>query len=431
MLRYCSYIPACVLIFLLQVSCNMKETEAFRPVAIAETALSDTASLWHKAMDGIPYGGKTGAIAVFGGFDETSVLSETLLCADMFDNIDGKNVPDGLPDFSGETVMPVFDIANAPYSGYITMMNENFLREAALKGFLGASSDHCSTSIFDSSLSADKPGAKLFIFSSSILAGYGCQDVEYLLSVAGLDTGVLNTVESAVSYLFSRASQLSNIGVCASRDIISSGVYGNVFRDVRNPYTDRHSEKYRPWAEAAEIVCLSPEMTGSAMDMVRKFFDSYMAAEYTTALSGVIMDDLTECAKVDSLNMAADSIMRSPLPEMEVYKKLMAPGFRFLSPAESIVSDSYNWLRANDKFTHIVAWPSAEGYVTAVSSEVGPGNLDGNGMLSDEYKYNRAQESDIETFRVIPASQGCFTEEQMQRMKLLAPEIYNELIYVY
>ena len=126
------------------------------------------------------------------------------------------------------------------------------------KGFLLATSCHCSSSIFDSSFSAQKPGTKLFIFSSSVLAGYGCPDVRYLVSASGLDTGVMSTVESSVSALFENAEQPSNIGVWASRDIISSGVYGSVFKEIRDRHTDKHSEAYLPWAGAAEIVCLSP-----------------------------------------------------------------------------------------------------------------------------------------------------------------------------
>ena len=115
----------------------------------------------------------------------------------------------------------------------------------------------------------------------------------------------------------------------------------------------------------------------------------------------------------------------------ERYKKLMAPGFRFLSPAESIVSDSYNWLRANDKFTHIVAWPSAEGYVTAVSSEVQGQFLTEGGRLSDDSKFNRATGSETDTYRFIPLSQSCFTGEELECLKQVAPETYKRLIYVY
>ena len=430
MSRHSLYILSIGLLFL-QVSCRHDATVAFAPVAVAGEALADTASVWYKMLEGIRPSGKDGAIAIFGEFDETAVLSETLLASDMFDNIDGKRMPDGLPDFAGETLMPVFDVANGPYAGYFENMNEDFIREAALKGFLLATSCHCSSSIFDSSFSAQKPGTKLFIFSSSVLAGYGCPDVRYLVSASGLDTGVMSTVESSVSALFENAEQPSNIGVWASRDIISSGVYGNVFKEIRDRHTDKHSEAYLPWAGAAEIVCLSPDYGGTAEESVRNFFESYSAAEYDTPLSGVIVDDLACRGAVDSLNIAAEKLRNSILPEAEACKRLMAPGFRFVSPAETVAADCYEWLRRHDRFTHIVAWPDAAGYMTAVSSGVSPANIDADGMFTDEYKYNRAQNSDLETFRVIPVSQGCLTPEIAERMKRLAPLTYNKLIYVY
>lgn len=424
-------IQAVILTLLSLSACHHEDVSEFIPVPIVGTALSDTSSVWYKAAGNAPSGGKDGAIAIFGGFDETAVLSEVLLTADIFDNIDGKQEPDGLPDFAGETVMPVFDVVNAPYPGYFGQMNEDFIRETAVKGFLVSASGHCSSSIFDSALSASKPSAKLFILSSSVLAGYGFQDIEYLASAAGIGSGIFNTVSSSVSELFMKASGPSNIGVWASRDVVSSGVYGNIFRDMRESRTKRHAPEYADWAEASEIVCLSPDMSGSAFENLRRFLDTYIAAEYDRPLSGVILDDATAYGIVDSLNIAADSLKASAAPEAEAYKKVMAPDFRFVSPVECVAMDCYAWLRENGRFTHLVAWPEAKGYVTAVSSEVGPRNIGADGLLADGYKYNRAQDSEIETFCIVRLSQSCLTPQQALRMKSLAPKTYNELIYVY
>ena len=431
MLKLEIYIKAAVPALLFLVSCSREHTDVFVPVPLAETAVSDTSSVWHKALScaGKPSG--EGGIAVFGGFAETAVLTERLLSADMFDNIDGKPGQDGLADFAGETVMPVFDMVNAPYSGYFDRMNEDYIREVAVKGFLASVSDRCSSSVFDRSLSAPKPSAKLVLLSSSILAGYGSRDIGYLVEASGIGTGVLTTVHSSVSSIFSKASQSSNIGVWASQDIVSSGVYGSVFNSIRAEYADRKSPEYRDWAETSEIVCLSTEASGTPEERVRAFLGSYIDAEYDTPLSGVIADDLELASSVDSLNAAVDSIMASGAAADLRYKAVMAPGFRFVSPAECIVADSYRWMRKNDRFTHLIAAPMVKGYMTVTSPDVQTRSLDSDGMLPDEIKYGRAQDSGIETFCFMPVGPGCLGDRALERLEALAPETYKGLVYVY
>ena len=431
MLKYIAYFNALVFPVLLSVSCGREETVAFRPLDLVETAVSDTASPAAACLRGYADLGNAGAIAVFGGFEETAVLAEKLLTCDKFDNIDAKERPDGLPDFSGETVMPVFDAVNAPYTDYMAAANEDFIRELAVKGFLSMISGHCASSAFDHGSSASKPRAKMVIFSSSLMSEFGIHDIDCLTAAAGISTGVLDPVTSAVKHVFRHADTLSNIGVWAESNVVSSGVYGNVFRDIRSACWDRHSHEYRDWARTSEIVCLSPEPGSDAGESVRRFFDAYLSADYHTPLSGVILDDFTRSSEVDSLNAALDGILMSETRESEIYRQLIVPGFRFISPVETLAEDCYRWLRENGRFTHLVALPGMSGYMTVVSSEVQGGYLDKDGWLDPEFKYNRAPGSGVETFRFIPLSQSYFSAAAMERMKELAPETYKRLIYVY
>ena len=162
-----------------------------------------------------------------------------------------------------------------------------------------------------------------------------------------------------------------------------------------------------------------------------EFLSSYIDAEYDTPLSGVIVDDLEKAGMVNSLNAVVDSIMVSDAPEDVRYRSVMAPGFRFVSPAECITADSYRWMRKNDRFTHLIAPPQVYGYMTVTSSDVQARSLDSDGMLLDDFKYDRAQDSDIETFCFTPVSQSCFSAVTLERLEALAPETYKRLVYVY
>ena len=431
MLKLHTHIKAAIPAFFLLAACSHEETAVFVPIGLAESAVSDTSSAAAHATAGYSGVGNAGSLAIFGPVAETAVLAEKFLTADLFDNTDAKTRPDGLPDFAGETVMPVFDVANTPYSGYFDTMNEDYIRETAVRGFLSSVSDRCSSSAFDRNSSASKPRAKLFVLSSSFLSGYGAGDIEYIISNTGMDTEVLDPVKSAVSHVFSGMSEESNIGVWASGSVVSSGVYGNVFKQIRDSRTDKHSENYAAWAEKSEIVCLSPDMASGATENVRTFLDAYISADYDVPLSGVVIDDFTEAWRVDSLNTALDSLLAQESAESEKYSQAVAPGFRFVTPVMTLTADAYLWLRAHDRFTHLVAYPAVTGYMTAVSSEVQGQFLTEGGRLSDDSKFNRATGSETDTYRFIPLSQSCFTGEELECLKQVAPETYKRLIYVY
>ncbi len=431
MLRIHSYFAALLLSVLIPVSCHRSEPSGFLPVQLAEAAVADTSSAGFKCMSAYDDSGNDGTIAVFGGFDETAVMTEILLTADSFDNIDGTFSGDSLPDFAGETIMPVFDVVNAPYSGYFGTMNEDFIRETALSGFLASVSGSCSSTAFDRSLSRTKPKAKMVILSSSLMAGYGAADIDYVVSAYDKNIGVLNTVSSALSCLVSNACGPANFGVWAAGDVVSSGVYGNCFNEMKSGYQDRKSADSPEWLKTSEVVCLSPEMSDSAAVNVLAFLDRYIDAGYSAPLAGVIMDDPLATCQVDSMNAAVAEIMSSDAPLYEEYRQILSPGFEFISPMETVVSDAYRWLRKNGRFTHLVAWPDIDGYITVPSLEVGGRFIDSDGYLLDDFKYNRAPGSGAATYRFIPLSHSALCPDLAKRMEQLAPVTYKKLVYVY
>ncbi len=428
MSRTHGHIAAALLPLTFLFSCERQESADFEPVASALTAVSDTSSAGGKILYGYPDVGSAGTIAVFGPLEETAVLTEMLMTSDMFDNVDGKNCSDGLPDFAGETVMPVFDAVNAPYSGYFRQMNEDFIRETAVNAFLSMISDKCSSSAFDRSLSMTKPRAKLVLLSSSVMSGFGSMDIDYMAASAGLSAGVMEPVGSVLTYMLDRNTvQPSNIGVWAAREIVSSGVYGNMFKRLAADEDGDVSEG----AGTAEVVCLSPEMSGSPEENVRAFLDTYMAAEYDVPLRGVVIDDISEASSVDSLNAALTEILSAESQEAAGYRQIVTPDFEFVSPAVTMAADSYRWMRENDRFTHLVSLPAATGYMTVVSSEVQSQMLSADGWLADDFKYGRATGSETGTYRFIPLSQSYFSTATLDKFRMLAPETFKQLIYVY
>ncbi|MBQ3996841.1 MAG: hypothetical protein II637_02255, partial [Bacteroidales bacterium] len=104
---------------LLAVSCSDHQVSGRYVSPYAKSILTDTSSVEYRILSAYDMQQEeTGTIAVIGEPEETLVLSEYLLGCDNFSNINGSAVPDGLPDFSGEVIVPILDVANAPYKGY-------------------------------------------------------------------------------------------------------------------------------------------------------------------------------------------------------------------------------------------------------------------------------------------------------------------------
>ena len=75
-------------------------------------------------------GDRSGVIALIGEPRHCLAISEKLLNVDDYDNVDAREVHDGLPDFSGETVVSILDYANAPYDSCLTSDGANCLLSA-------------------------------------------------------------------------------------------------------------------------------------------------------------------------------------------------------------------------------------------------------------------------------------------------------------
>lgn len=114
-------------------------------------------------------------------------LSEKMMNSDEFDNVDARMVPDGLPDFSGETIVSVLDFANSPYDSLAGMEDGRLkLREITVRHALAAldSTSRC----------------KVLIFCSPALAEKGGDDVSDFFEKIGCDIPVIYSADTAFSF---------------------------------------------------------------------------------------------------------------------------------------------------------------------------------------------------------------------------------------
>ena len=114
-------------------------------------------------------------------------LSEKMMNSDEFDNVDARMVHDGLPDFSGETVVSVLDFANSPYDSLARTEDGRLkLREITVRHALA---------VLDTA-----SRCKALILCSPALAEKGGDDVSDLFEKIGCDIPVIYSADSAFSF---------------------------------------------------------------------------------------------------------------------------------------------------------------------------------------------------------------------------------------
>ena len=195
----CSRWCACAvmtLAILSSVSCRRSPSTAFTPIRYVDVLLSD--SLPHvqglASLSGLP----SGSVVLIGEPERCARVGEELLGADRFDNIDGRPVPDGLPDFAGETISVILDRANAPYAGYLPG-NPLFLREMAMRQVVFALDTVCRTSLYDPSSLAEKRPAKVLVICSELLVNESLADIHDFFFRTGAAVSVIDASDTAAA----------------------------------------------------------------------------------------------------------------------------------------------------------------------------------------------------------------------------------------
>ncbi len=176
-------------------SCSRKVESGYETIPYVNALLAD--SLAHLKQLASLSGSSSGTIVLIGEPQECLSVSETLMTCDIFDNIDGRRVKDGLPDFAGETIVPVLDFVNAPYEEYsLTPDGQQFLRELTVRHAVTALDTVCRTNPFNGSLAVGKSPVKILLICSPLLSEYGSADVADLYERIGCDVPVVSAEDS-------------------------------------------------------------------------------------------------------------------------------------------------------------------------------------------------------------------------------------------
>lgn len=394
------------------VSCRNRVTGNRYMTPFVARVLEDTASYEHGVMASYLPGGKTGSIAVIGEPEETVLLTEALLTSDRFDNINGKPVSDGLPDFAGEVFAPILDVANAPYSGYVRAANEDFLSELSVRNFIAALDTACNLSSYDTDRLVHKSAAKMVILSSSYASAYGYYDIDTLCQLAGKPVAVIPVAQAMLDHAWERHGNGLHLGVWTTSDVIGAGVWSTIFPRSAREHGD----------PAARYEAFSPDSSHTVLDRFLEFMRKYASVGKPARLSALVLDDPS--VSVDSLRAAVQSVMQVDRDRYITYRNLLTDDFEVIDPASSVASVCYSYLRKTNRFTHKVAYPDAKLYATAPVNGLPESAYTPDGWLTDEFRYMRAVNLDEPSYSLVELKDKYITPELLEMMLAVTPKLF-------
>ncbi|MBQ8071736.1 MAG: hypothetical protein IJ202_12925 [Bacteroidales bacterium] len=392
-------------------SCKKKEVTHFR-VPIVEKLLSDTtAALFHPISSYNPKN-TAGSITIFGAPDEVVRMTEYLLTADLFNNVDGSRKGDGLPDFAGEVIAPILDLANSPYQGYIEAENENLLSDIAVRAFLTALDTAAYASPTDTVPTLGSKKAKIVVFASSLFGTYGLPEIDTLNAVVGRKVPVMSGPGAMVDYIYTTRGKDQKIAVLTSSTSLGAGVYSTVF-----------SYAAKKHGVVPDYTVFCPDTARSEAGKLREFLWKCEASLSGNKLSAMIVDDPT--VDMDRMDEALATIMSSDSPSDARLRAILSPGFEMIDPKKAVSTMCYRILRERNIFTHKIAYPDIEEYVTRPSYVVPTASLDSQGNLIHGYKYGRIPSDGPSAYSVVPLRDEYLSRAFLEYMEADTPNFFS------
>ena len=332
-------------------SCERVVTSPRPTIPLVMQIAADTAGLRTVAATA-GHQGARGAIALIGEPADGLLLSRRFQYVDAVDNISGDGRRDSLPDFAGEEFQVILDGQSAPYSHFfsdgISPVEDGpeALREIAVGNALFAWDSTCVEHGFSRPSLLSKSRSKILIYTSAFQACFGLFDVDTLQQLTGGRSHLLSPLPVMLEE--AAASGARNVAVWASRALRLSGTVEYVARES---------------GFSGQLTALTPEAALDVRTQLRDLLRQYQTMG--TSLDALLLTDydIDLAPLLSEINL----IRHSAAEEDRAFSRMIAPDFRILDPASSLIRTTYRLLREENLFTHRIALPVVTYYDTAES----------------------------------------------------------------
>lgn len=367
-------------------SCTVKPQYTQPAITYVKDILADTKSEAYGIVSRTASPRSGDAIYVIGAPAECEKMAGVMLASDVFDNVNGHEGHDILPDFAGETIIQLQDMANSPYDDFIEAGNYQYLREIAVRNLISALDSVYCISPYDVEVSGVKTPAKLVVMASAANAAYGCSDIDTLLSSVGSGIRVVYPVREMFARVLPKDAKGLSIGVISDGDNSVSGAYSAIFQQMSRA------------AQVSSSTCVSfPASPTDSTDALTSFLDDYLAAGYTSPLDAILIDD--PAVDVVAVQEKLDSINSKMTVDSMNYGWIVREGCIVLDAASTASATCYKILRSENLFSHRIAYPRGEVYMTHLKPDAP--------VLTHEYL--REAGSSDQAYLVVPYNERFLT----------------------
>lgn len=300
-------------------------------------------------------------IAIIGPELNCEQLAELFLSRDEQDNVDARQVRDGLPDFAGETFACIEDAE--PCDAALAAVGTEAFRTRTVLRVLSALDTVVHISPYDLDGLAAKASSKALVLADPYLAEYGGFDVDTLFRSTGCRIPVFSPIELMIDRALARGGRPDlSVGILCDPRYAATGIYERIFERLAAG---------RNMPETGVFVF----GTAARDSVLRSMMKQYVASGRSKPLDAILIDDLS--VRPDSLKSELAEIVSVMNESSMTYGRLVSRNFFFLNAFDEVSAACYNFLRQNNLFTHNIAKPQ----VTVYRPVARPGSEDGSVIL--------------------------------------------------
>lgn len=332
------------------VSCAQKQYDGLPVVADVEEILSATDGPMLRMLSSFDKESSSGDIVVIGEPLKTARLAEQLITSDFCDNVSGALVPDMLPDFAGERIASVLDIANEGYDSLFMAGQGVLIRSLAVRAVMAALDTACCIAPYDNEFRSSRPSAKAVVLSSPYMDICGRYDLDTLFHSSGADIPVIYPVRAAFERILEIAGPSANIAVIPDTSVTDPAIYSAIFKDIATK------------TENGQATCTPIKAGYSGHDFFREFMTAYSQAGRAGRISAVLVDEYS--LDIRELQASYRQILEVQNEENLELRKYLSRDLVFVSTLDGASMKCHSIFRKRNIFTHYIAYPKAAAYIT-------------------------------------------------------------------
>ncbi|HIZ85228.1 MAG TPA: hypothetical protein IAC04_01915 [Candidatus Coprenecus stercoravium] len=471
-----------LLISVLLLSCRGGDVEETLPF-IVDKALNDSTSVYYNDFSGYPELSSL-PIGIFDCSVNGFEVVERFLTLDRFDNITGRERPDGIADFGGENIQFLSDRANAPYGGYVAAGNLDFLQEIILGNTLFMMDDNFYNLAVDEYRSGFKSPVKLIVVSSPVADLHGLSAVNEFLALTGTGVKAVGVMESGIREAVSGVDGNGDlcVGVLFPPGGVSSIEYETAIRKAASGivtgdvqvlgqeavgldralrgdtlYVDTSAtavrDSYRgpvtgisynnidlslfdrygfDTSGNALLYSVPGSNAGVQLNSVENYvryhlvsmIERHRRSGSRIPVSSIILADAGYHQLMPILQKVMDELYNYRRGSIYLYRTGISPDFKFIDPSECAAMEAYRTLREDGHLALSGDRTRLMPFISLPSGSVPPEDINADGGLKDSYKYSRKCGSDTLSTKIVPFAPRYVDPEMMNYIEKNNPYTY-------